>query len=118
MREPISAFGWNGSAMAAPAPALSPLPNGVVADKGSHVEAAYRGPSPDNPSMSLKKRLKRATFFDQRARQVAKGEAVPVAPGAGLPAAMAKQASRIAGAVKAHAPRPMSHQPALRPAWT
>jgi len=43
------------------------------------------GPTPDNPSLSLKKRLKRAAFFDQRERDVAAGEAVPVEADAGLP---------------------------------
>lgn len=54
---------------------------------GSHVEAACEGPSADNPSLSLKKRVKRAQFFDQREMLVAAGEAVPVAPDAGLPEA-------------------------------
>jgi len=35
---------------------------------GRHVQAAYRGPTADNPSLSLKTRLKRAHFFDQRER--------------------------------------------------
>lgn len=65
----------------------------------SHVDRAMRGPTPDNPSLSLKKRMKRAAFFDQRDRQVAAGTADPVDPDAGLPermvdeAAMAHQAS-------------------------
>jgi len=64
-----------------------------------HVDRAMRGPTPDNPSLSLKKRMKRAAFFDQRDRQVAAGTAKPVDPDAGLPermvddAAMAHQAS-------------------------
>lgn len=56
---------------------------------GSHVDRAMRGPTPDNPSLSLKKRLKRAAFFDQRDREVAEGKAAPVDSGAGLPEAMA-----------------------------
>ena len=51
----------------------------------SHVERAMRGPTPDNPSLSLKKRLKRAAFFDQRDRAVAEGRAEPVSAEAGLP---------------------------------
>lgn len=51
----------------------------------SHVERAMRGPTPDNPSLSLKKRLKRAAFFDQRDRAVAEGRAEPVTGEAGLP---------------------------------
>ena len=49
------------------------------------VERAHRGPTPDNPSLSLRKRLKRAAFFDARERQVAEGRAEPVAMDAGLP---------------------------------
>ena len=51
----------------------------------SHVERAMLGPTPDNPSLSLKKRLKRAAFFDQREREVAAGNAERVDPDAGLP---------------------------------
>ena len=54
----------------------------------SHVDRAMLGPTPDNPSLSLKKRLKRAAFFDQREREVAAGEAVPVDLNAGLPEQM------------------------------
>lgn len=52
---------------------------------GSHVEAACEGPTHDNPSLSIKKRLKRAQFFDQREQLVAAGMAVPVEADAGLP---------------------------------
>ena len=41
-----------------------------------------RGPTPDNPSQSLKKRLKRAAFFDQRERDVAPETAVNYEVGA------------------------------------
>jgi hypothetical protein len=53
----------------------------------SHVDRAMRSPTPDNPSLSQKTRLKRAAFFDLRERQVAAGEAKPVDPEAGLPEA-------------------------------
>ena len=56
----------------------------------SRIEAARRGPTPDNPSQSLKKRLQRAAFFDQRERAVAAGKALPMSPMAGLPDALAK----------------------------
>ena len=39
----------------------------------THVDRAMLGPTPDNPSLSLKTRLKRARFFDQRDREVAEG---------------------------------------------
>jgi hypothetical protein len=53
------------------------------------VERAYRGPSPNNPSVSLRNRLKRAAFFDKREREAAAGLAEPVDANAGLPGAMA-----------------------------
>lgn len=42
---------------------------------GPHVQAAYRGPTADNPSLSLGRRLKRARFYDQRERMAAAGVA-------------------------------------------
>ena len=76
---------------AAPAPAASPS---ACADPapGSHVEAACEGPSADNPSLSIKKRLKRAQFFDQREQLAAAGMAVPVESDAGLPESLAEPA--------------------------
>lgn len=48
------------------------LPNGFdISRFGRHTQAAYLGPTPDNPSHSLKRRLKRASFFDQREREAA-----------------------------------------------
>ena len=50
------------------APATS-LPDGFDLSRfGPHVQAAYRGPTEDNPSLSLKNRLRRASAFDQMAR--------------------------------------------------
>ena len=57
-------------------------------EPGSHVEAACHGPTADNPSVSIQKRLKRARFFDQRERLVASGEAAPMDADAGLPDAL------------------------------
>ena len=57
---------------------------------GSHVEAACEGPTADNPSLSIKKRLKRAQFFDQREQLAAAGMAVPVETDAGLPEALSE----------------------------
>jgi hypothetical protein len=59
--------------LAAPSPVpLANLPTGFdISRFGRHAQAAYRGPTPDNPSLSLKKRLKVASFFDQRERMVA-----------------------------------------------
>lgn len=68
---------------APPAPAsapLAPMPNGFDTSRyGRHVQAAYRGPTPENPSLSLKRRLKRATFFDQRERMAANAGVAPAA---------------------------------------
>ncbi len=61
----------------------------------SHVDRAMLGPTPDNPSLSLKKRLKRAAFFDQRDRQVAAGEAEPVDADAGLPEQMVEDIEEL-----------------------
>ena len=48
------------------------LPEGFDLSRfGPHVQAAYRGPTPDNPSLSLKHRLRRASFFDQQKRRAA-----------------------------------------------
>jgi hypothetical protein len=63
--------------------------------KQSHVDRAMLGPTPDNPSLSLKKRLKRAAFFDRREREVAAGEAVPVDTDAGLPEQMVEDISEL-----------------------
>jgi len=54
------------------------LPNGFDLSRfGPHTRAAYLGPTPDNPSLSLKHRLKRASFFDQRAREAAAAATLP-----------------------------------------
>lgn len=42
---------------------------------GRHVQAAYRGPTADNPSLSLKNRLRRASFYDQQERKAAEAAA-------------------------------------------
>jgi len=85
----------NPTAMPADAPAPATLPSDCAdAAPGSHVEAACEGPSADNPSLSIKKRLKRAHFFDQREQEVAAGLAVPVEADAGLPDALPDPAER------------------------
>jgi len=58
------------------------------------IERAHRGPSPANPSVSLKNRLRRAAFFDKRERDVAAGKAEPVETDAGLPEAMIEEQER------------------------
>lgn len=54
-------------------------------DLETWTDRAKCGPTPDNPSQSLKKRMKRAAFFEKRDREVAAGEAEPVDANAGLP---------------------------------
>jgi hypothetical protein len=63
-------------------------PDPELGSEESHVDQAMLGPTPDNPSLSLKTRLKRARFFDQREREVAEGKAEPVDSDAGLPGQM------------------------------
>ena len=63
-------------------------PDAPVSSEESHVDRAMLGPTSDNPSLSLKTRLKRARFFDQRDREVAEGKAEPVDADAGLPEQM------------------------------
>lgn len=75
-----SAFAWN--------------PKAAATDNESHVERAYRGPTPGNPSLSLRKRLKRAAFMDKREREAAAGLAVPVETTAGLPERMVDEDRR------------------------
>ncbi len=60
----------------------------------SWVDRAYRGPTANNPSASLRNRLKRAAFFDKREREVAAGTADPVDMDAGLPEAMVDERER------------------------
>jgi len=63
------------AATAAPA-GPAKLPNGFdLSQFGRHTRQAYLGPTPDNPSHSLKRRLKRASFFDQREREAIKAGA-------------------------------------------
>jgi hypothetical protein len=62
----------------APEPRFTPAPAMVAtttlpaafdaSDRSPRIEAAYAGPSEDNPSLSLRKRLKRATALDQMER--------------------------------------------------
>jgi len=85
-----SAFAWGNSA-----PAHQAEDDGSDRRPGeTWVERAYRGPTPANPSVSLKNRLRRAAFFDKRERDVAAGKAEPVETDAGLPDAMVDEQER------------------------
>jgi hypothetical protein len=76
---PLAAAPAPQAAMPAQPPAgPSTLPNGFDLSRfGRHTQAAYRGPTPDNPSYSLKHRLRRASFFDQREREAAEAGIAP-----------------------------------------
>jgi hypothetical protein len=83
---PMSAFDWNKE----PRPETA---NGSdCEDLETWTERAKCGPTEDNPSQSLKKRMKRAAFFEKRDREVAAGEAAPVEPDAGLPESLEEHA--------------------------
>ena len=112
------AFAWAETPAAAASPVATPasLPEGVQAEAGSHVAAAYAGPSPNNPSLSLKTRLKRAAFFDQRERLVAQGKAEPLARDAGLPTAIAASARRRAQTNRPARSMSFGYRPAYQPA--
>ena len=106
------AMAWNTTAAFAPAVvAASSDGDGDVPDNvdpSSHVAAAYRGPTAENPSLSLKTRLKRGAFFDQRERQVAIGDAAPLDMTAGLPDAVIDEMPDAPGEAMPKAPPPLS----------
>jgi len=82
-----SAFAWGNER-----PAANATDDGSDRRPGeTWIERAYRGPSPANPSVSLRARLKRAAFFDKREREVAAGTAEPIETDAGLPEAMVEE---------------------------
>lgn len=61
------------------------LPEGFDLSRfGRHVQAAYQGPTEDNPSLSLKHRVRRASFLDQQERRT--GVAAPAQASAHIPA--------------------------------
>ena len=75
---PMSAFDWGNQPRSESA-------DSNCAELETWTERAKCGPTDDNPSQSLKKRMKRAAFFEKRDREVAAGEAEPIDPDAGLP---------------------------------
>jgi MYXO-CTERM domain-containing protein len=83
--------------------ASAPASECADAAPGSHVEAACEGPTADNPSLSIKKRLKRAHFFDEREFLAEAGEVAPMAADAGLPDAITEPVA---------APAPSTREPA------
>ena len=94
-----SAFTWGNTHHSQPAMQPAASQSSTTSDDDrmpgeSWVERAYRGPTPNNPSASLRNRLKRAAFFDKRDREVAAGTAHPVDMDAGLPEAMVDERER------------------------
>ena len=93
----VSAFSWGNTqaqpTVSTPAAAQASTDDDRMPGE-SWVERAYRGPTPNNPSVSLRNRLKRAAFFDKREREVAAGTAQPVDMDAGLPEAMVEERER------------------------
>ena len=103
------------------APATS-VPEGFDLSRfGAHVQAAYRGPTEDNPSLSLKNRLRRASAMDQMARN----NDEPAQPAAPQPLAAATSTRDTGAVVSKMRPAPTTSssfilggdtkRPALRP---
>lgn len=75
----ISAFAWGNRRAEEPvatqevsdAPSTDLPPGFDLSRFGRHVQAAYRGPTEDNPSLSLRHRLRRAAAMDQLERNQA-----------------------------------------------
>lgn len=94
---------------------VTAIPSGFDLSRfARHTQAAYRGPTPENPSLSLRRRLKRANFFDQRERMAAQGELpnTGYAPSAAATAPAARHAEYVT--TKA----PKSPRPTFRPAYS
>lgn len=68
----ITTAAIRGPALESEQPADAALPSGFdISRFGRHVQQAYRGPTPDNPSLSLRHRLRRAAALDQMERRQA-----------------------------------------------
>ena len=66
---PAMAAGGSPGAAIEDAPRTKLPPNFDLSRFGPHVRAAYMGPTEDNPSLSMKHRLRRAAAMDQQLRQ-------------------------------------------------
>jgi hypothetical protein len=117
--EPVAATMVADRPVAAPVIASDPraptvLRNGFdISRFGRHAQAAYRGPTPDNPSLSLRKRLSRASFYDQRERMAGMQPAMaPVEPRATRPEPAPAMAARTSDHIVV---RPARQQPTARP---
>jgi len=100
--------------LASNAPATT-LPAGFDLSRfGRHTQAAYQGPTSDNPFLSLRSRLKRASFLDQRERMASQGTA-PAAQVAATPVARPVVAPRQTEHITTRIKSPP--RPGFRPAW-
>ena len=72
---------------------------------GRHVQAAYAGPTPENPSLSLRKRLKLATELDRRERKKS-GMPKPSSKPVTVPMPANERMAMSFGGSKAEAKRP------------
>jgi hypothetical protein len=88
---PVSAFTWANEPKQEEQRSEEPMVEDERMAGESWIQRAYRGPSPSNPSVSLKARLKRAAFFDKRERDAAAGLAEPIDTSAGLPDALVEE---------------------------
>ena len=98
-------------------PRHDPVPVGAIPDKtpisdapttdlpeefdlsrfGPNVQAAYRGPTEDNPSLSLKHRRRRATFLDQQEKRATEEAGAMPAPATGTAPAKSSWETRSDG---------------------
>ncbi|ABQ67612.1 hypothetical protein Swit_1247 [Rhizorhabdus wittichii RW1] len=82
---------------------------------GRHTQAAYRGPTPGNPSLSLKRRLRVASFLDGRERMAAQGGQPAATPAAAAPTPQPATAPRQPGHITTRIKVPP--RTGFRPAW-
>ena len=76
---------------------VTEIPEGFDLSRfGPNVQAAYQGPTEDNPSLSLKTRLKRANALDQMANREAEAELVAEAEADAAPTAVATPTAKPA----------------------
>ena len=103
-------------AAAAGAAGATKLPSGFdISRFGPHVQAAYRGPTPDNPSVSLKRRLTVGHFLDKEEGAAAPAAAEPSpSEAASVPATKPAWAARPDGDFMF---RRDDKQPGLRPTF-
>ncbi|ATE64485.1 hypothetical protein [Rhizorhabdus dicambivorans] len=92
------------------------IPEGFDTSRfGRHVQAAYRGPTPNNPFLSLKRRVKRASFYDMRERMAARGDLPMTDPVVAATASQPATAPRQTEYVTTRVQRPP--RPGFRPAY-